>query len=126
MSDHTAMTGPARAIAFTGAASGPGRAAAVRPGTVRTDPGRRRPRIQVAAMPAVSISARKGAGPVASLAANPAAEPGAYRNRFTATRSPPSHTTTTPPAASGKPPKPSEAHSANRPNGPIREIQVTA
>jgi NAD(P)-dependent dehydrogenase (short-subunit alcohol dehydrogenase family) len=60
---------------------------AVHPGMVRTDLGRRWPRIQVAAMHALSISARKGAEPVASLATNPAVERGAYYNRFTTTRS---------------------------------------
>jgi len=62
---------------------------AVHPGMVRSDLGRHWPRIQVAAMHAMSISARKGAGPVVSLAAAPAAEPGAYYNRFTTTRSSP-------------------------------------
>jgi retinol dehydrogenase 12 len=60
---------------------------AVHPGMVRTDLGRRWPRIQVAAMHAISISARKGAEPVASLATTPAVERGAYYNRFTTTRS---------------------------------------
>jgi len=61
--------------------------AAVHPGMVRTDLGRHWPRIQVAAMHAMSISARKGAEPVVSLATAPAVERGAYYNRFTATRS---------------------------------------
>jgi NAD(P)-dependent dehydrogenase (short-subunit alcohol dehydrogenase family) len=60
---------------------------AVHPGMVRTDLGRHWPRIQVAAMHAISISARKGAEPVASLATAPAVERGAYYNRFTTTRS---------------------------------------
>jgi len=60
---------------------------AVHPGMVRTDLGRHWPRIQVAAMRAMSISARKGAEPVASLATAPAVECGAYYNRFTTTRS---------------------------------------
>jgi len=60
---------------------------AVHPGMVRTDLGRRWPRIQVAMMHAISISACKGAEPVASLATTPAVERGAYYNRFTATRS---------------------------------------
>jgi NAD(P)-dependent dehydrogenase (short-subunit alcohol dehydrogenase family) len=60
---------------------------AVHPGMVRTDLGRHWPRIQVAAMHAMSISARKGAGPVVSLATEPAVERGAYYNRFTTTRS---------------------------------------
>jgi NAD(P)-dependent dehydrogenase (short-subunit alcohol dehydrogenase family) len=62
---------------------------AVHPGMVRTDLGRHWPRIQVAAMHAMSISARKGAEPVVSLATAPAVEPGAYYNRFTTTRSSP-------------------------------------
>jgi len=60
---------------------------AVHPGMVRTDLGRHWPRIQVAAMHAMSISARKGAEPVVSLATAPAVERGAYYNRFAATRS---------------------------------------
>jgi NAD(P)-dependent dehydrogenase (short-subunit alcohol dehydrogenase family) len=60
---------------------------AVHPGMVRTDLGRHWPRIQVAAMHAMSISARSGAGPVVSLATEPAVERGAYYNRFTTTRS---------------------------------------
>ena len=60
---------------------------AVHPGMVRTDLGRHWPRIQVAAMRAMSISARKGAEPVVSLATAPAVECGAYYNRFTTTRS---------------------------------------
>lgn len=60
---------------------------AVHPGMVRTDLGRHWPRIQVAAMHAMSISARKGAEPVVSLATAPAVERGAYYNRFTTTRS---------------------------------------
>jgi NAD(P)-dependent dehydrogenase (short-subunit alcohol dehydrogenase family) len=60
---------------------------AVHPGMVRTDLGRHWPRIQVAAMHAVSISARSGAGPVVSLATEPVVERGAYYNRFTTTRS---------------------------------------
>jgi NAD(P)-dependent dehydrogenase (short-subunit alcohol dehydrogenase family) len=63
--------------------------AAVHPGMVRTDLGRYWPRVQVAAMHAMSISARKGAEPVASLATAPVVEHGAYYNRFTATRSSP-------------------------------------
>jgi NAD(P)-dependent dehydrogenase (short-subunit alcohol dehydrogenase family) len=62
---------------------------AVHPGMVRTDLGRRWPRIQVAAMHAMSISARKGAEPVASLATAPAVERGAYYNRFITTPSSP-------------------------------------
>jgi retinol dehydrogenase 12 len=60
---------------------------AVHPGMVRTRLGRHWPRIQVAAMHAMSISARKGAEPLVSLATAPAVERGAYYNRFTATRS---------------------------------------
>jgi NAD(P)-dependent dehydrogenase (short-subunit alcohol dehydrogenase family) len=60
---------------------------AVHPGMVRTDLGRRWPRIQVAAMHAISLPARKGAQPVVSLATMPAAQAGAYYNRFTATPS---------------------------------------
>jgi len=60
---------------------------AVHPGMVRTDLGRHWPRIQVAAMHAMSISARKGAEPVVSLATEPVVERGAYYNRFTTTRS---------------------------------------
>jgi NAD(P)-dependent dehydrogenase (short-subunit alcohol dehydrogenase family) len=60
---------------------------AIHPGMVRTDLGRHWPRIQVAAMHAMSISARKGAEPVASLATNPVIERGTYYNRFTPTRS---------------------------------------
>ncbi|HEY3685185.1 MAG TPA: SDR family NAD(P)-dependent oxidoreductase [Streptosporangiaceae bacterium] len=60
---------------------------AVHPGMVRTDLGRHWPRLQVAAMHAMSISARKGAKPVLSLATAPRVEHGAYYNRFTTTRS---------------------------------------
>ena len=60
---------------------------AVHPGMVRTDLGRHWPRIQVAAMRAMSISARKGAEPAVSLATAPAVECGAYYNRFATTRS---------------------------------------
>ncbi|BCJ28324.1 hypothetical protein [Actinocatenispora sera] len=56
---------------------------------VRTDLGRRWPRIQVAAMHALSISARRGAEPVASLATAEHLERGAYYNRFTPARSSP-------------------------------------
>jgi NAD(P)-dependent dehydrogenase (short-subunit alcohol dehydrogenase family) len=62
---------------------------AVHPGMVRTDLGRHWPRIQVAAMHAMSISARKGAEPVVSLATAPVIEPGAYYSRFAVTRSSP-------------------------------------
>jgi NAD(P)-dependent dehydrogenase (short-subunit alcohol dehydrogenase family) len=60
---------------------------AVHPGMVRTDLGRHWPRIQVAVMHAMSISARKGAEPVVALATAPGVERGAYYNRFTTTRS---------------------------------------
>lgn len=60
---------------------------AVHPGMVRSDLGRHWPRIQVAAMHAMSISARKGAGPVVSLATAPTVDPGGYYNRHTPTRS---------------------------------------
>ena len=60
---------------------------AVHPGMVRTDLGRHWPRIQVAAMHAMSIPARKGAEPVVSLATEPVAERGAYYNRYTSTPS---------------------------------------
>jgi NAD(P)-dependent dehydrogenase (short-subunit alcohol dehydrogenase family) len=62
---------------------------AVHPGMVRTDLGRHWPRIQVAAMHAMSISASKGAEPVVSLATAPVVEPGAYYSRFATTRSSP-------------------------------------
>jgi retinol dehydrogenase 12 len=60
---------------------------AVHPGMVRTDLGRHFPRVQVAAMHAISISASKGAAPVVSLASDPDVERGAYYNRFTPARS---------------------------------------
>jgi NAD(P)-dependent dehydrogenase (short-subunit alcohol dehydrogenase family) len=60
---------------------------AVHPGMVRSDLGRHWPRIQVAAMHAMSVSARKGAEPVMALATAPTVEPGGYYNRFTTTRS---------------------------------------
>lgn len=60
---------------------------AVHPGMVRTDLGRHFPRLQVAAMHAISMSASKGAAPVASLAAEPHVERGAYYNRFTPAQS---------------------------------------
>jgi NAD(P)-dependent dehydrogenase (short-subunit alcohol dehydrogenase family) len=60
---------------------------AVHPGMVRTDLGRHFPRLQVAAMHAISMSARKGAAPVAFLAAEPRTERGAYYNRFGPARS---------------------------------------
>lgn len=60
---------------------------AVHPGMVRTDLGRHWPRIQVAAMHAMSIPAHRGAEPVVSLATAPAVERGTYYRRFTSTRS---------------------------------------
>jgi NAD(P)-dependent dehydrogenase (short-subunit alcohol dehydrogenase family) len=63
--------------------------AALHPGMARTDLGRHWPRLQVAAMHAMSVSARKGAEPVVRLATAPAIERGAYYDRFTATRSSP-------------------------------------
>lgn len=62
---------------------------AVHPGMVRTDLGRHWPRLQVAAMHAMSTSARRGAEPVVSLATAPTVERGTYYNRFTTTRSSP-------------------------------------
>lgn len=60
---------------------------AVHPGMVRSDLGRHWPRIQVAAMHAMSISARKGAEPVVSLATAGSVERSGYYNRHTPTRS---------------------------------------
>jgi NAD(P)-dependent dehydrogenase (short-subunit alcohol dehydrogenase family) len=57
-------------------------AVAVHPGMVRTDLGRHFPRIQVAAMHAISRSAHYGGAPVAYLAAAPDISAGAYYNRF--------------------------------------------
>jgi NAD(P)-dependent dehydrogenase (short-subunit alcohol dehydrogenase family) len=62
-------------------------AVAVHPGMVRTDLGRHFPRVRVAAMHAISLSARKGAAPVIGLATAPELRGGAYYNRFTAVRS---------------------------------------
>jgi NAD(P)-dependent dehydrogenase (short-subunit alcohol dehydrogenase family) len=62
-------------------------AAAVHPGMVRTDLGRHFPRLQVAAMHAMSMPARKGAAPVVALAAEPEVRAGAYYDRFTPVRS---------------------------------------
>jgi NAD(P)-dependent dehydrogenase (short-subunit alcohol dehydrogenase family) len=60
---------------------------AVHPGMVRTDLGRHFPRLQVAAMHAMSISARRGAAPVAALATARDVADGAYYNRYTSVRS---------------------------------------
>jgi NAD(P)-dependent dehydrogenase (short-subunit alcohol dehydrogenase family) len=62
-------------------------AVAVHPGMVRTDLGRHFPRLQVAAMHAMSMPARKGAAPVVALAAEPEVRAGAYYDRFTPVRS---------------------------------------
>jgi retinol dehydrogenase 12 len=62
-------------------------AVAVHPGMARTDLGRSFPRVQVAAMHAISMSARKGAEPVVFLATDPGVKAGAYYNRFTPQRS---------------------------------------
>jgi NAD(P)-dependent dehydrogenase (short-subunit alcohol dehydrogenase family) len=64
-------------------------AVAVHPGMVRTDLGRHFPRLQVAAMHAMSMSARKGAAPVIALAVDPGIQAGAYYDRFTPVRSSP-------------------------------------
>jgi NAD(P)-dependent dehydrogenase (short-subunit alcohol dehydrogenase family) len=64
-------------------------AVAVHPGMVRTDLGRHFPRVQVAAMHAMSMSVRKGAAPVVSLAAGPEIRAGAYYDRFTPVQSSP-------------------------------------
>jgi NAD(P)-dependent dehydrogenase (short-subunit alcohol dehydrogenase family) len=60
---------------------------AVHPGMVRTALGRDWPRIQVAAMHALSMPARKGAAPVVALATAPVVERGAYYDRFAVARS---------------------------------------
>ncbi len=59
----------------------------VHPGMVRTDLGRNFPRVRVAAMHAISISARKGAEPVVHLATAANIQGGTYYNRFTPLRS---------------------------------------
>ncbi|HEY1625705.1 MAG TPA: SDR family NAD(P)-dependent oxidoreductase [Streptosporangiaceae bacterium] len=64
-------------------------AVAVHPGMVRTDLGREFPRLQVAAMHAISMSARKGAAPVVALATEPGIAGGTYYDRSTPTRSSP-------------------------------------
>jgi retinol dehydrogenase 12 len=60
---------------------------AIHPGMVRTDLGRHFPRIQVAAMHAISLSAQKGAAPVVALATELDVTGGAYYDRFTPVRS---------------------------------------
>jgi len=60
---------------------------AVHPGMVRTDLGRHFPRIRVAAMHAISLSARKGAEPLVHLATAAGINGGAYYNRFSPVRS---------------------------------------
>jgi len=64
-------------------------AVAVHPGMVRTDLGRHFPRLQVAAMHAISMSAQKGAAPVVALAADADVQPGAYYDRFRPVQSSP-------------------------------------
>lgn len=61
---------------------------AVHPGVVRTDLGRQFPRLQVAAIHAFALSARRGAEPVVRLAVGPEAPTG-YYDRFTPVRSSP-------------------------------------
>lgn len=62
---------------------------AVHPGVVRTDLGRQFPRLQVAAISAFALPARKGAEPIVELAVG-AEPPTGYYDRFTRTRSSPS------------------------------------
>ncbi|TCO38633.1 short-subunit dehydrogenase [Kribbella antiqua] len=59
---------------------------AIHPGVVRTDLGRQFPRIQVAAIHAFALSARRGAEPVVRLAVGPD-RPTGYYDRFTQVRS---------------------------------------
>ncbi|MEV0801328.1 SDR family NAD(P)-dependent oxidoreductase [Kribbella sp. NPDC050281] len=59
---------------------------AVHPGVVRTDLGRQFPRLQVAAVQAFALSARRGAEPVVRLAVGPEAPTG-YYDRFRSVRS---------------------------------------
>jgi NAD(P)-dependent dehydrogenase (short-subunit alcohol dehydrogenase family) len=61
--------------------------AALHPGMVRTDLGREFSRLQVAAIHALSLSARRGAEPVVQLAVGPDFTPGRYYDRFTPVRS---------------------------------------
>ena len=60
--------------------------AALHPGMVRTDLGRQFPRLQVAAINALALSARRGAEPVVRLAVGSDVDPG-YYDRFTPVRS---------------------------------------
>jgi NAD(P)-dependent dehydrogenase (short-subunit alcohol dehydrogenase family) len=60
--------------------------AALHPGVVRTDLGRQFPRLQVAAVQAFALSARRGAEPVVKLAVGPE-RPTGYYDRFTLVRS---------------------------------------
>ncbi|HZX06824.1 MAG TPA: hypothetical protein VFF46_28065, partial [Kribbella sp.] len=59
---------------------------AVHPGVVRTDLGRQFPRLQVAAVTAFALPARKGAEPIVRLAVG-AEPPTGYYDRFTKVRS---------------------------------------
>jgi NAD(P)-dependent dehydrogenase (short-subunit alcohol dehydrogenase family) len=59
---------------------------AVHPGVVRTDLGRQFPRLQVAAIHAFALSARRGAEPVVRLAVGPESPTG-YYDRFSQVRS---------------------------------------
>jgi NAD(P)-dependent dehydrogenase (short-subunit alcohol dehydrogenase family) len=61
---------------------------AVHPGVVRTDLGRQFPRLQVAAISAFALPARKGAEPVVRLAVGEEAPTG-YYDRFAKVRSSP-------------------------------------
>lgn len=62
---------------------------AVHPGMVRSDLGRHFPRVRVAMMHAISISARKGAEAVVALATASTVHTGGYYNRFDLARSSP-------------------------------------
>ncbi|TDO54564.1 short subunit dehydrogenase [Kribbella sp. VKM Ac-2527] len=61
---------------------------ALHPGVVRTDLGRQFPKLQVAAIHAFALSARRGAEPVVRLAVGPEV-PSGYYERFTPVRSSP-------------------------------------
>jgi len=56
---------------------------ALHPGMVRTDLGRRFPRVQVALMTAFLLSVRHGARPIVRLATDADVVAGGYYNRFT-------------------------------------------
>jgi retinol dehydrogenase 12 len=60
---------------------------ALHPGMVRTDLGRRFPRVQVALLTAFLLSARQGARPLVRLATGADVVAGGYYNRFTLTSS---------------------------------------